>query len=55
MANTPNIRFKGFSEEWEKRKLSDYLEVSGQKNKDEQYDKEDVLSSNIFPTECQDE
>ena len=29
---------------WEQRKLSDYLSVSGQKNRDEKYDKEDVLS-----------
>ena len=40
----PEIRFNGFTEDWEQRKLSDYLSVSGQKNRDEKYDKEDVLS-----------
>lgn len=40
----PEIRFGGFTEDWEERKLEDYLSVSKQKNKDEQYDKEDVLS-----------
>ena len=40
----PKIRFEGYSEDWEQRKLSDYLSVSGQKNRDEKYDKEDVLS-----------
>ena len=40
----PKIRFEGYREDWEQRKLSDYLSVSGQKNRDEKYDKEDVLS-----------
>lgn len=40
----PEIRFKGFTEEWEQRKLNEYLEVSRAKNKDEAYGKEDVLS-----------
>ena len=40
----PEIRFKGFTEPWKRCKLEDYLDVSGHKNKDEQYDKEDVLS-----------
>lgn len=40
----PKIRFAGFTGDWEQRKLSDYLVVSIQKNKDEMYDKGDVLS-----------
>ncbi len=44
MADTPKIRFKGFTDDWEQRKLSDYLEVSKKKNRDEVYGKEDVLS-----------
>ena len=40
----PKIRFKGCTEDWEQRKLEDYLEVSREKNKGESYDKEDVLS-----------
>lgn len=27
MANTPNIRFKGFTEDWEQRKLGDYVQI----------------------------
>lgn len=41
---TPKIRFKGYTEDWEQRKLSDYLEVSKEKNKEETFGKEDVLS-----------
>ena len=44
VADVPEIRFKGFTEAWEQRKLIDYLEVSSLKNKDEAYRKEDVLS-----------
>ena len=44
MANKPNIRFEGFTDAWEQRKLNEYLEVSRAKNKDEVYGKEDVLS-----------
>ena len=40
----PKIRFAGFSDDWEQRKLVDYLEVSKNKNKNEAYGKEDVLS-----------
>ena len=50
----PKIRFKGaydengkwieFTHPWEQRKLVDYLEVSKNKNKNEAYGKEDVLS-----------
>lgn len=40
----PEIRFKGFTGDWERRKLIDYLEVSSLKNKTEAYGKEDVLS-----------
>ena len=41
----PEIRFKGFSGEWEKAKLSTFLEVSEEKNSDNFYGiEEDVLS-----------
>ena len=40
----PKIRFKGYTEDWEQRKLEDYLEVSSEKNRDELLGKEDVLS-----------
>ena len=40
----PEVRFAGFTDAWEQRKLNEYLEVSKSKNKDEVYGKEDVLS-----------
>lgn len=40
----PEIRFKGFTEAWEQRKLEEYLSVSTDKNVDDTYDKTDVLS-----------
>ena len=40
----PTLRFKGFTDPWEQRKLEEYLEVSGQKNFEGIYTKEDVLS-----------
>ena len=40
----PKIRFKGFDDDWEQRKLVDYLEVSSEKNRDNRFTKEDVLS-----------
>ena len=40
----PALRFKGFTNPWEQRKLEEYLEVSGQKNLEGIYTKEDVLS-----------
>ena len=40
----PEIRFKGFNDDWEQRKLIEYLAVSKVKNKDEAYNKDDVLS-----------
>lgn len=40
----PEIRFDGFTYDWEQRKLGDYLEVSKEKNRDEGFGKEDVLS-----------
>lgn len=42
--NTPKIRFKGFKDDWEQRKLIDYLDVSNEKNKKGDYKKTDVLS-----------
>lgn len=43
-AQVPEIRFEGFTDDWEQRKLEDYLEVSKEKNKAESFGKEDVLS-----------
>lgn len=40
----PEIRFDGFTYDWEQRKLIDYLEVSSEKNRDNRFTKEDVLS-----------
>ena len=34
MSNTPKVRFKGFGEEWERRKLGEITFMSGEKNKD---------------------
>lgn len=44
MANKPNIRFKGFTDEWKKAPLSDYLVVSSERNINNQYTAEDVQS-----------
>ena len=43
MANTPNIRFKGFTDAWEQRKLSEVLDIVTNKNEN-RFGKEDVLS-----------
>ena len=40
----PKIRFKGFTDDWEQRKLEDYLETSTDKNFEGRYSKSDVLS-----------
>ena len=40
----PSIRFKGFSDAWEQRKLSHYLDVSLENNSELKFDKSDVLS-----------
>ena len=40
----PSIRFYGFDNDWEQRKLEDYLTVSAEKNSDNLYTKDDVLS-----------
>ena len=40
----PKRRFAGYTDAWEQRKLGEYLEVSPKKNKEETYDKTDVLS-----------
>lgn len=41
---TPRVRFKGFEGEWEKKLLSDCLDISNERNLDNKYSKEDVLS-----------
>ena len=38
MSNTPNIRFKGFTEAWEQRKLGDICERVTRKNKNQESD-----------------
>lgn len=43
-AEAPQIRFNKFSEPWKRHKLSHYLETSAQKNTQNLYTKEDVLS-----------
>ena len=40
----PLIRFKGFTDDWEQRKLNEYLDVSTEKNLNDEYNREDVLS-----------
>lgn len=40
----PEIRFSGFSDAWEQRKLEEYLGVSKEKNREESFGKDDVLS-----------
>ena len=40
----PAIRFQGFTEDWEQRKLEEYLVVSNEKNSNDTYNKTDVLS-----------
>lgn len=42
--NVPALRFKGFSDAWEKRKLIYFLNVSDQKNSKGTFSKKDVLS-----------
>ncbi|MFZ3411429.1 restriction endonuclease subunit S [Bifidobacterium adolescentis] len=43
-ALVPQIRFAGFTDPWEQRKLEDYVVVSTAKNVDGRFNKEDVLS-----------
>ena len=43
-SSVPEIRFKGFADDWEQRKLSHFLDVSSEKNTDNLYTKDDVLS-----------
>ena len=42
--NIPEIRFSGFADAWKQRKLEYFLEVSNEKNTDNLYSKENVLS-----------
>ena len=44
MDKVPDVRFAGFTDPWEQRKLNEFLEVSGNKNLDNAYGREDVLS-----------
>lgn len=40
----PELRFPGFTDAWEQRKLNEFLSVSNFKNTDNKYNKNDVLS-----------
>lgn len=42
--NVPQLRFSGFDDDWEEKKLNNYLEVSTEKNFDNLFTKENVLS-----------
>lgn len=44
MKNVPDIRFKGFENEWESLVVSDCLQVNKSMNTDNSYGREDVLS-----------
>ena len=46
--NTPKIRFKGFADDWEQRKLIDYLDVSNEKNKKGDYKKSKKFLMKIY-------
>ena len=41
---SPQLRFEGFTDDWEERKLKDVLYISKARNKSHKYGKEDVLS-----------
>ena len=43
-AKYPQLRFKGCTDPWEQRKLNNYLDVSKEKNKNNYYSKDEVLS-----------
>lgn len=42
--NVPKLRFKEFTGEWEEKRLSNYLNVNTARNKNNVFDKNDVLS-----------
>lgn len=44
MAKQPNIRFKGFTEEWKEAPLSEYLMVSNERNDNDRYTAQDIQS-----------
>ena len=44
MSRTPAIRFKGFTDPWEQRKLNRFIFVTNDKNVDGMFAREDVLS-----------
>ncbi|MBD9056254.1 MAG: restriction endonuclease subunit S [Eubacterium ventriosum] len=46
MADIPKIRFKGFTEPWEQRKLSELLYLSSERN-DGSYIRDDVLAASL--------
>ena len=46
MGNTPNIRFKGFTDDWEQRKLSELLYLSSERNNG-RYTRDDVLAASL--------
>ena len=46
MGITPNIRFKGFTDDWEQRKLSELLYLSSERNNG-RYTRDDVLAASL--------
>ena len=42
--SVPEVRFPGFTDAWEQRKLGDVLEITTRLNNDNEYGKQDVLS-----------
>ena len=43
----PKIRFKGFTDDWEQRKLEDLLESVQIKNSDGHYSQDDILACSL--------
>ena len=42
--STPRVRFKGFEGKWDKKTLNECLDISRERNTDDKFGKEDVLS-----------
>ena len=45
--NKPKIRFSGYTEAWEQRKLSELLEVTSEKNTKGQFTQDDILACSL--------
>ena len=54
MANTPNIRFKGFTDDWEQRKFSDFTFPAGKRNKEDlPLEPYAITNENGFVPQCE--